>query len=100
MRVRHERLDEEIPQSALNVLDLLDLVCACCNPLLRLCPSSIELKKSGLASSLDQLIWLCDELGALLEEEWVFGLSSVQNTVDIVAIGKSYCGKFGWWVVR
>jgi hypothetical protein len=61
--VGHERLNEESPQVTLDVLDLLQLVCALGNPLLGLGPGSVQLEQTGLASPLDELIGLCDELG-------------------------------------
>ena len=56
LRVRHEWLDEEIPQLALNVLDLLDLVRSRLNPFSRLCPCCVQLQQTGLSSPLDELV--------------------------------------------
>ncbi len=44
---------------------LLVLACALDNPLLRLFPGLVEREKTGLASSLDELIGLCDKLGVV-----------------------------------
>lgn len=97
--VRNKWLHEEIPQRTLDVLNLLHLVCTSCNPLLGLWPGSIELEKTRLASSLDQLIGLRNELCTRCEEEWVFGLCGVQDSLYIVSVcecdGCELCG----WVV-
>ena len=43
--------------------DLLGLACTLHDPLLGLVPGLVECKETSLASSLDELIGLCDELG-------------------------------------
>ena len=82
----HERLNEESPQVTLNVLDLLELVCALCNPGLGLGPGSVELEQTRLASPLDELIGLCDELGTGSEKEGECGLGGVKDALDVVTI--------------
>ena len=84
--VGHERLNEESPQVTLNVLNLLELVCALCNPGLGLGPGSVELEQTRLASPLDELIGLCDELGTGSEEEGECGLGGVKDALDVVTI--------------
>ena len=42
---------------------LLRLAGALRNPFLRLFPGLVERKQTGLATPLDQLVWLCNELG-------------------------------------
>ena len=84
--VGHERLDEESPQVALNVLNLLELVCALCNPRLGLGPGSVQLEQTRLASPLDELIGLCDELGTGSEKEGECGLGGVKDALDVVTI--------------
>jgi hypothetical protein len=95
--VGHEGLDEESPQVTLNVLDLLELVGALCNPLLGLGPGSVQLEQTRLASPLDKLVGLCDELGTGSEKEGESGLGGVKDTLDVVAIGKGdgceLCGR-------
>ena len=95
--VGHERLNEESPQVTLNVLDLLELVCALCDPGLGLGPGSVQLEQTRLASPLDQLVGLCDELGTGSEEEGECGLSGVKDALDVVAIlegdGGELCGR-------
>lgn len=86
--VGNERLDEESPQVSLNVLDLLDLVCARGNPLLRLLPGSVKLQEPRLASPLDELIGLRDELGTGGEEERIGGLGGIEDALDVVAVGE------------
>lgn len=86
LRMRHHGLNQEIPQRALDVLDLLHLVRPRGNPLPRLLPCRVELQQARLASPLDELIWLGDELGAWCKEERVGGLSLVKDALDVVAI--------------
>ena len=99
LRMRHEGLHEEIPQHALDVLHLLCLVRPRLNPLLRFWPCGIELEETGLASPLDELVGLCYELGAWLQEEWVFGFGGIEHAFDVVAVLEVDCGEFGGWVV-
>ena len=99
LRMWHKRLHKEVPQVTLNVLDLLHLVCAGGDPISRLLPCCVKLQKTRLASSLDELIWLCNEFRARNKEEWVFGLSSVKDALDVVSVLKSDARKLGWWVV-
>jgi hypothetical protein len=77
--VRHERLDEELTQDALHVLDLLNLSGALSNPGLRLSPGLVQGQEAALASPLDQLVGLCYELGAVLEQPRVGDLGLVQD---------------------
>jgi hypothetical protein len=91
--VGHERLNEESPQVTLNVLNLLELVGALSNPLLGLGPGSVQLEQAGLASSLDKLVGLCDELGTGSEKEGECSLGGVKDTLDVVAIGKGDGGE-------
>jgi hypothetical protein len=95
--VGHERLNEESPQVTLDVLDLLELVCALCNPRLGLGPGSVQLEQTRLASPLDELIGLCDELGTGSEKEGECGLGSVKDALDVVTIlesdGGELCGR-------
>ena len=53
--------------------DLLVLACTLYNPLLCLFPGLVEGKETGLASSLDELIRLCDELG-VVDPSWELGV--------------------------
>lgn len=95
--VRHEWLHEEIPQRTLDVLNLLNFVCTSGNPLLGLWPCGIELEQPRLASTLDQLIGLRNEFCARCEEEWVFRLCGVQDSLYIIAVcecdGCELCGR-------
>lgn len=97
--VGNERLNEESPQVTLNVLDLLNLVRARSNPLLRLLPGSVKLEQTRLASSLDKLIGLCDELGTGSEEERVGGLGGVEDALDVVALSEGDGGELRGRVV-
>lgn len=89
----NERLNEESPEVALNVLNLLSLVRACGNPLLRLGPGSVKLEQTRLASPLDQLVGLCDKLGTGSEEERVGGLGGIEDALDVVALAEGDGGE-------
>jgi hypothetical protein len=91
--VGHKRLNEESPQVTLDVLDLLELVCALCNPCLGIGPGSVQLEQTRLASPLDELIGLCDELSARCEKEGECGLGGVKNALNVVTILESDGGK-------
>ena len=97
--MRDKRLDEELPEDTLDVLDLLFLGGTLSNPRLCFRPGLVEGKKTALASPLDQLIWLGDELGAGNEEPWVGDLGLVEDVVDILVIGKVQRRKLGSRVV-
>jgi hypothetical protein len=97
--MRHKGLDQEIPQHAVNGLDTLFLLCASGNPGSSLWPALVEAQETTLASPLDQLIGLCDELGSGSKQPRVLGLDSVENTFDISILGEVERSKLGRWVV-
>lgn len=99
LRVGNKWLDEEVPQHALDVLDLDGLVGALGDPGLGVGPGGIELEQAGLASPLDELVGLCDKLGAGGEQEGIGGLGAVEDTVDVVALLEAEDGEFGGRVV-
>lgn len=86
--MRNEGLDEELAQNTGGVLDLLLLAGALSDPGLGLGPGLVEGQETALATALDQLIGLRDELGAGLEEPRVGDLSLVQNTLDVGILSK------------
>lgn len=98
--MRHERLNEEVPQHTLDSLHLLNLAGALLNPRSRLGPGSIQLEQTGLSSPLDEHVWLCDELGIFLEEEREGGLGLVEDTLDILAFREVDGRESGGGVVR
>lgn len=59
--VGHERLNKEVSKHANNSLDLLLLAGSLLDPSSCLRPALVEAQKAALASSLDQLIRLCNE---------------------------------------
>ena len=61
--VGNERLDEELPQNTRDMLDLLNLPGALGNPGLGFRPALVQGQETALASPLDQLVRLRDELG-------------------------------------
>jgi len=97
--VRHERLDQELPEDAFCVLNLLDLAGALSNPGPRLSPGLVKAKQAALATTLDQLIGLCDELGALVEEPRVGDLGLVEDIVHVGVLGEVQGGESGRRVV-
>jgi hypothetical protein len=79
----HKRLDEELPQNASGVLNLLLLTGSLSNPSLSLGPGLVQGQKTALSSSLDELIGLGDELGVGLEKPRVGDLSLVQDVGNV-----------------
>lgn len=78
-RVRNERLDQELAKNTVYYLDALILSSLARNPLLRFGPGLVEGQETALATTLDQLIWLRNELGARRQEPRVGGLCLVEN---------------------
>lgn len=81
--MRDKRLDQELAEVALDVLDLLFLASAFCNPSTSFGPGLVEGEETALASTLDQLIWLSDELGVFGKQPGVCGLGLVEDSVDV-----------------
>lgn len=88
IRVRHKRLDQELAQDTLNMLNLNWLCGALSNPRLGLSPGLVQSQETALASPLDQLVRLRDKLSALLEEPWVGDLSLVQDILNALVLGE------------
>ena len=99
LRVRDEWLDEEVPQVALNMLDLLEPIRSLRNPLSRILPCRVELEKAGFTSPLDELIWFGDQLCSRSEQEWVGGLGTVKDALDIITLLKANGCEFGRRIV-
>jgi hypothetical protein len=79
--VRHERLDQELSQDTIDSLDSLGLASTLLNPSSGLGPGLVQGQKAALASSLDELIGLCDELGAGLVQPGVLDLGLVKDVL-------------------
>jgi hypothetical protein len=97
--VRDERLNEEMSQDASGVLNLLLLQGTLSNPSTSLSPSLVKSQETSLATTLDELIGLCNELGTILEEPREAQLSLVENSVDIVIVVEVQRGESGRRVV-
>jgi hypothetical protein len=82
--VRHERLDQELSQDTIDSLDSLGLAGTLLNPSSGLSPGLVQGQKAALASSLDELIGLCDELGARLVQPGVLDLGLVKDILGRV----------------
>lgn len=81
------------------MLNLLGLSCALLDPLAGLGPGLVEGQQAALASPLDQLVGLCDELGAILEQPRVGDLGLVQNVLDSLVLREVQRGEPGRRVV-
>ena len=97
--VRHEGLDQELPQDAVDSLHALDLAGSRLDPLTGLLPCLVQRQQTALASPLDQLVGLCDELGAGGQQPRVGGLGLVEDALDVGTLGKVQRGELGGWVV-
>lgn len=99
LRVRDERLNEELSQNTLCGLNLLLLTSTLSNPGLGLGPGLVEGQQTALSSTLDELIGLCDELGTALEQPRVGDLGLVQDVLDIGVLGEVKRGQSGRSIV-
>lgn len=102
--MRHEWLNQELSQHADHGLHLLRLSSTTSNPRLRLWPGLVQGQETALAPSLDELIWLCNELGAGSEQPRVGDLGLVEDVGDLSVFGeveggeprgRVVCGGFG-----
>lgn len=80
--MRNKGLYQELSQNTRCVLDLLLLASSLSNPGLGLGPSLVQGQQTALASSLDELIGLCNKLGTGLEEPGVGNLGLVQDVLN------------------
>ena len=92
-------LDQELSQDTINSLNTLLLSCPRLDPLTRLRPGLVQGQQTALASPLDELIWLCNELGAGGQQPWVCGLCLVEDALDILVGGEVQRCKLGGRVV-
>jgi hypothetical protein len=72
-----------MPQDTVDRLDPLRLSCPRLNPLTGLGPGLVQGQQTALASPLDQLIWLCNELGTRSQQPRVCGLGLVEDALDV-----------------
>lgn len=97
--MRNERLDEELSQDAAGVLNLLHLASTLSNPGLGFGPGLVEAQKTALATALDELIGLCDELGAILEQPRVGDLGLVEDVLNVGVLWESQSSESGRSIV-
>jgi len=100
LRMRNEWLDKELSQNTIDSLNSLFLASSCSNPLFCLSPGLVQAQKTTLASSLDQLIRLCDEFGARDQQPWVCDLGLVKDIPDICVCWEVQRSKLRRSVVR
>lgn len=86
-------------QDASGVLNLLLLQGTLSDPGTSLSPCLVQSQETGLATTLDELIGLCNELGTVLEEPREAQLSLVENSVDIIIVVEVQRGESGRRVV-
>lgn len=80
LRMWHKRLDQELTEDTSHCLNLLFLSCSLLNPSSGFCPTLVETEQTTLASSLDELVRLCDELAAGLLQPGVCSLGLVEDS--------------------
>ena len=97
--MRHKRLDQKVPQDAVDGLYSLLLLCAWLNPRPRLGPRLVQGQETALASPLDQLIRLRDEFGAGNEQPRVLGLCGIEHPLHVCVLGEIERGELGGRVV-
>lgn len=86
--MRHKWLDQELSQDTINGLDAYRLAGTLLDPLSGFRPCFVQSKETALASTLDQLIRLCDKLGTGLQQPWVVDLGLVEDVFDVVIVAK------------
>ena len=84
----HERLNEELTQDTGDSLNLDVLGSTSLNPLTGLSPGLVQSEETALATTLDQLIGLRNELGAGHQQPRVGDLSLVEHILDGLVIGE------------
>jgi hypothetical protein len=96
----YERLNQKLAEDSNNCLDLLGFASPLSNPCFSFWPSLVQCKQTALASSLDELIWLCNKLGAWLEEPRVCVLGLVKNSRDLGVFWEIERGEFWRRIMR
>lgn len=94
-----ERLDQELPQDAIDSLNLDGLCGPLLDPRAGLGPGLVQSKKTALAATLDELVRLRNEFGASLEQPGVGDLGLVEDVLDGLVGGEVQRSKPGRRVV-
>lgn len=97
--MRHKGLDQELSQDTVNSLDSLLLAGTLLNPSSGLGPGLVQGQKTALASSLDELVGLCDKLGTGLEQPGVLDLGLVEDVLGRGIRGEVEGAQLGMGVV-
>lgn len=90
-----EGLDEELTKDTGDSLNLDGLCGASLDPFTSLGPGFVESQETALTSSLDQLVWFGDELGARGQQPGIGDLSLVQDILDSSVFGEVDGGESG-----
>lgn len=97
--MRHERLDQELSEDTINSLDSLVLAGTLLNPCSGFSPGLVQGQKAALASSLDELIGLCNKSGARLVQPGVLDLSLIKDVLGGSTLGEVEGAELGVRVV-
>ncbi len=95
----NKRLNKKLSEDTAGVLNLLLRASTLSNPGLGLGPGLVEGEETALATTLNELIGLCDELGAVLEEPREGDLGLVEDVLDVGVLGEVQRRKSGRGVV-
>ena len=98
--MRHEWLDQELPQDTINSLNTLGLASPLLDPGTGFGPGLVQGEQSTLSSPLDQLVGLCDKLEARLQQPRVCDLGLVENGRGLCVLGEVERCELGRWVVN
>jgi hypothetical protein len=99
LRVGNERLNQELAKNTGDSLNLDLLASTSLNPLSGLGPGLVQSEQTTLTPSLNQLIWLSDELGAGSQQPRVDNLRLVQDILHSGVFREVDGGKSGRRVV-
>lgn len=97
--MRHERLNQELSEDTINSLDSLGLAGALLNPCSGLSPGLVQGQKAALASSLDELVGLCNKSGTRLVQPGVLDLSLIEDILGGSTLGEVERAELGVRVV-
>lgn len=87
-RMRDERLDQKLSQDTLYGFHLLSLPSAGFYPGSSFLPSLVQGQQAAFATTLDQLVGLCNELGPSGQQPWVGGLGLIEDRRNGVVFGE------------
>jgi hypothetical protein len=97
--VGHEGLNKELTQNTGDGLNEDLLGGAGLNPLTSLSPGLVQGEETALATALDQLVGLSNELGAGDQQPWVGNLGLVEDILDALVFGEVEGGETSGRVV-